>query len=228
MNRFNWIKNHLEQRAKGISFNCASDIIPNMFDEYFLIHWNIGIVDKFPFELYPENNETIEDTNSRIRIEKEYGLFLNPNSENLFRQTTLKEVAKKFNVEYDYEVLSNIKRTPAIKILSEISLKNLRNGISSIVNNQALNLYVEDFYRYHTDEKVSNEFIDINLNDYFKWQNNFGFDFCTYLFPEERNWCITTFEDMDMLLCIKKELSTQIVDTFKVEFFEIGYEQKLN
>ncbi|MEZ5059191.1 MAG: hypothetical protein R2879_19320, partial [Saprospiraceae bacterium] len=65
MDKFNWIKEHFSNRKEN-SWNHISDIVPNVFDEYYLIHWKVGIVDNFPFDEYPEQNETIEQTNKRI------------------------------------------------------------------------------------------------------------------------------------------------------------------
>src|SRR5690606_33879709 len=113
MNKFNWIKEHFSSRQEN-SCNHISDIVPNIFDEYYLVHWKVGIVDNFPFDTYPELNETIEQTNTRIKIEREFGLFLNPNKDKLFREVSLKEISDTFKKSYDYKLLNRIKQTPAI------------------------------------------------------------------------------------------------------------------
>lgn len=228
MEKFNWIKQFYELRKEGATWISVSDIIPNDFDDYFLIHWNVGIIDNFPFDNFPSKNDTIEETNKRIKIEREFGLFLNPNEDELFRKTTLKEIAERFNVVYDYNVMNQIKRTPAIKTLAEISISNLKSGINKISHNELLNLFVEDIYRHSVDEiKPKQEIENLTVEDYFEWQEIFGFDYCTYLFPENSKWCITTSEDFDMFLCCKKEVTSEITNKFKMELFPVKYEDKL-
>ena len=142
MKKFDWLKYYFENRTEN-TWVGVSKIIPNEFDEYHLLHWNVGIVDDFPFDQYPEKNLTITETNNRIRIEREYNLFLNQDEDKLFRKTDLKEISDKFKTEYSYQTLNKIKQTPAIKILTEISINNLRKVISKISINQNLNLFIE-------------------------------------------------------------------------------------
>jgi hypothetical protein len=169
MEKFNWIKQFYKLRNEGGTWTSILDIIPNEFDDYFLIHWNVGIVDNFPFEDFPLINDTIEETNKRIKIEKEFRLFLNPEEDELFRQTTLKEIAERFNVIYDYNVTNQIKQTPAIKTLAEISIINLKSGIDKMSQNELLNLFVEDIYRYSIDEiKPKQEIENLTVKGYFE------------------------------------------------------------
>ncbi|WP_338761238.1 hypothetical protein WAF17_15090 [Bernardetia sp. ABR2-2B] len=226
MNKFDWIKQFYEIRSK--SWNSISDIIPNEFNDYFLIHWKVGIVDDFPFDNYPLKNETIEETNKRIKIEKEFGLFLNPNENKLFRPTTLKEIAERFNVDYDYNVLNKIKRTPAIKTLGNLTISNLKSGIEKILKNEPLNLFVEDIYRHSIDKiNPKQEIENLTIEDYFEWQQELGFDYCTYLFPKSMKWCITTSENLDMFLCCKNEFTSKIRSAFELELFPVKYEDKI-
>ena len=71
MDQFSWIKNYKNNE----NINALIDIIPDLFAQYYLIHWKIGIIDNFPFDKYPPNNLTIENINQRIKIEREFGLF---------------------------------------------------------------------------------------------------------------------------------------------------------
>ncbi|GAB5554531.1 MAG: hypothetical protein Sapg2KO_41220 [Saprospiraceae bacterium] len=184
MEKFSWIKSFYEHREEGGTWISVSDIIPNEFDDYFLIHWNVGIIENFPFDDFPEKNETIEETNKRIRIKREFGLFLNPNEDELFEQTTLKRIAETFKVEYDYNVLNKIKQTPAIKILEKPSIENLKSMLQKLSMNENLNFFVEDIFRYPIDDKPVQEMENISIDKYLKWQEDFYFDYCTYLFPD--------------------------------------------
>lgn len=227
MENFNWIKKFYEHREEGGTWISVSDIIPNEFDDYFLIHWNVGIIEKFPFEDFPEKNESIEETNKRIRVEREFGLFLNPNEDELFEQTTLKRIADKFKVNYDYNILNNIKQTPAIKILANPSKQNLRAMLEKLSKNENLNFFVEDIFRYPVDDKPKQEIENISIDEYFKWQEDFYFDYCTYFFPDDKSWCLTTAEDLPMFLCTKRETTKGIKTEIRMEIFKVGYDEKL-
>lgn len=227
MKKFTWIKKFHELRKED-NWNSVSDIIPNEFDNYFLIHWNIGIIDNLPFDTYPNKvNETIEDINRRINIDKKFNLFLNPEEDKLFRQTNLMEIANMFNKSYDFKLLNKIKETPAIKILYEVSVNNLRQSIKVITKEEKLNLFIQDAYRSYED-KLEQELENISVEDYIEWQKDFRFDYCTYLFPNNRKWCITTSEDLPMLLCTKKDTNEQIVSKFEMELFKIKYDEKFD
>ena len=227
MKKFDWLRKFYEHRNDEDASVSVSNLLPNEFDDYFLIHWNVGIVDGFPFNEYPEKNETIEETNSRIRIDRKYGLFLNPNETELFRETTLKEIAVKFNKEYHYDLLNRIKQTPAIKVIANSTKINLKNWINAITKNDLLNLFIEDIIRYPVDQKPNQEIENLSVTDYFNWQEDFYYDYYTFLFPTNKKWCITTGEDLPMFLCSKKEDTIEIINSTKLELFKVNYEEKL-
>ena len=62
MDQFSWIKDYKNNE----NIESLTDIIPDLFKHYYMIHWKIGIIDDFPFEKYPSNNSTIEEINQRI------------------------------------------------------------------------------------------------------------------------------------------------------------------
>lgn len=62
MDQFSWIKDYKSNE----NIETLTDIIPDLFKQYYMIHWKIGIIDDFPFEKYPSNNLTIEEINQRI------------------------------------------------------------------------------------------------------------------------------------------------------------------
>jgi len=226
MDKFQWIKNHFENRKEVYEWNSLNDIIPNIFDDYFLIHWKVGIIEDFPFEDYPEQNETIEQINKRIKIERNFDLFLNPDKENLFKEVNLNYISKKFNTQLNYKILNNIKETPAVEILHKKSVKALATSIKKISEHQSLNLFIEDAYRFPFEKEPKQEYNGISIEEYIELQENLSFDYSTYLFPDNLDWCLTTSEDLPMFLCIKKEILEKI-KTFELEIFKIDYKQKL-
>lgn len=225
MDRFTWIKQHFKNRQNN-SWNRLKDIIPNIFDEYFLIHWKVGIVDNFPFESYPKENLTIEQTNLRIRIDRKFGLFLNPEEDKLFTETSLKDLSSKFQIPLDYKILNNFENIPAVKILKNESNKALKQSLKNINDKQSLNLYIQDANRTPWDN-LNHETIGIEIDEYFTLQETAHFDYCSYLFPDNLEWCLTTSEDLPMFLCIKKELSEKIIDLFCLEIFKIEYDENI-
>jgi hypothetical protein len=224
--KFNWIKDHFLLR-QGNSWNHISDIVPNLFDEYYLVHWKVGIVENFPFDDYPEQNETIDQTNKRIKIEREFGLFLNPDSDKFFKEISLKEISRRFKKNYDYKLLNTIKQTPAIEILVKQSTIALKKSLTKMSNGQFLNLFVEDMYRHTTDDIPKQELPGIDIEKYIEIQENLCYDFCTYLFPDDLSWCLTTSEDLAMFLCIKKEIKHKFQNDFDLETFKIAWDADL-
>lgn len=231
MKTFDWIKQFYKLREEKTTWNSVSDIIPNDFDDYFLIHWNVGIVDGFPFDEYPDVNEnreeSIEEINQRIRINEKFGLSFHSNENKHFRPISLKAIAEMFNTNYDYNVMNSIKQTPAIKILEETSIQNLKKAIQNLVIEEELYFFVEDIFRYPSENKLQQGLVNISVDDYFDWQKDFHFDYCTYLFPNNKEWCITTSEDLSMFLCVKKEVTKLVVQEFELELFKIEYEKEL-
>lgn len=226
MDRFKWIKEHFSIRHENV-WNHISDIVPNIFDEYYLIHWKVGIVDNFPFNDYPEQNKTIEQTNLSIKIEREFGLFLNSNKEKLFREISLKDISNTFKKPYDYKILNEIKQTPAIEILKRESESALKNSINKFSNGKLLNLFVEDIFRFPTDDNPKQDYSEISVEKYLELQERYDFDYCSYLFPNDLSWCLTTSEDLPMFLCIKKDLKDKFQDDFILESFKVEYEAEL-
>ena len=131
MDQFSWIKNYKNNE----NINALIDIIPDLFAQYYLIHWKIGIMDDFPFEKYPSNNITIEENNKRIKIEREFGLFLNPQKSNCYKEISLDELSQKFKLEKN-KICINL-----ITELSEINeeLQNLKT--SDTLNQPFLNTF---------------------------------------------------------------------------------------
>lgn len=226
MEKFQWIKNYLNNNDKN-NLNSIADIIPNLFDEYLLIYWKIGIIENFPFEEYPLKNETIDQINKRIKIEKDFGLFFNYDENIYFKEVSLNYISKKFKKELDYKILDNIIEIPAIKILEKESIESLYLSLNKITKNESLNLFIEDSYRFPTPNSLKNEHIGINIKEYLQIQEDLNFDYFTYLFPDDLNWCLITSEDFPMFLCIKKHLIEEVKSSFELELFKINYNRQL-
>lgn len=226
IDQFKWIKEHLAARQDNPR-NRVADSVPDLFDAYYLVHWKVGIIDAFPFDAYPEKNETIEQTNARIKLEREHGLFLNPDSSNLFREISLKEIAERFSLPYTYKLLSRMKQTPAIAILEKESVIALKTSLTAIANAEGLNLFIKDAYRFPIDlpidKQLEQEYTAIDVLEYIRIQQALHYDYCTYLFPDDLSWCLTTAEDWPMVLCVKNNCKTEILNDFLLETFEIDY-----
>ncbi|MFA6152196.1 MAG: hypothetical protein WC716_12800 [Chitinophagaceae bacterium] len=226
MDQFKWIKEHLATRQVN-ALNHVVDSVPDLFDAYFLVHWKVGIVDTFPFDAYPEKNETIEQTNARIKLERAHGLFLNPDNRGLFREISLKEIAERFSLPYTYNMLSRMKQTPAIAILDKESEMALQASLTTIAKAEGLNLFVEDAYRFPIDFPIGKhpeqEYTAINVLEYISIQQELHYDYCTYLFPDDLSWCLTTAEDLPTVLCVNNNIKSKILNDFLLETFETDY-----
>lgn len=66
----------------------------------------------------------------------------------------------------------------------------------------------------------------MSIEEYIKLQEDLGFDYCTYLFPDNLDWCLTTSEDLPMFVCIKRNFKDKI-NAFELETFKIKYEENL-
>jgi hypothetical protein len=225
MSKFDWIKKFKIQDQD--EWMRIKDFIPDIFDNYFYIHWTVGIIDDFPFDNYPEKNETIEEVNSRIKIEREFNLFLNKNSEELYTPTSLKEISQRFNVPYSHLTYTQIKKTPGVEILDKLSIAKLKSSLTKISEGLVLNLFVEDIFRHPVDNNPKQDFENIKLTDYFDFQKTFFFDYCTYLFPDNLDWCLTTGEDAPMILACKNDLVESLKEKFELELFEMNNEQNI-
>jgi hypothetical protein len=124
-------------------------------------------------------------------------------------------------------LLNRIKQTPAIEILEKISKTALKTSFIKMANGQLLNLFVEDIFRHPINENPEQELTGIDVEKYLEIQEDFYYDYCTYLFPDDLSWCLTTSEDLPMFLCIKKEVKGEFQKDFGLETFKIEYDEEL-
>jgi hypothetical protein len=224
MNTFNDL-NQFYNNRNSKNWNFAKHYIPDFFESKFIVHWDFGIIENFPFDKYPSGKETIEEINKRVKIEQEFNVLLK--NEKLYKPISIKDLANRFNVPFSHKTTNLIPDTPGTLCLDELSLTKLKDSLKRLSENEKLNLLIYDSeeYNYHTDLKK--EYIDIDLGKYFEIQEMFGFQLETCLFLENLNWCLTTAEDTSMLLGCKKELESEIQKKMTLELFKIEDGQEM-
>ena len=211
-------------------------IIPRVFERYFLIHENYGIIDEFPFDDYPESNTTIEDLNRRHELERHYELFLRDSGyrESLYRPLSLRELATRFHTEYSVDMLENIKDTPGIWPLRKRTLEKIESFILIIKKQDPLCLYVSDYYRFNHDDRINDDMQTKEKNEvkdvsyYIDFQLRSNIDSCSYLFPKKHSWCLATFEDFPHFIFGCDTMTTEELTLVEgLEYFETSGEYKL-
>jgi hypothetical protein len=211
-------------------------IIPRVFERYFLIHENYGIIDEFPFDDYPANNAKIEDLNKRHELERYYEIFLRDSKdrESLYRPITLKELAARFHADYSVDMLENIKDTPGIWPLREKTSERIEHLINIVKKQDPLYLYVSDYYRFNLDHRINedmqmkekNELKDVS--EYIDFQFRSNKDSCSYLFPYGHSWCLATFEDFPhFIFGCDSTTAEKLSLVNELEYFETTQDYKL-
>jgi hypothetical protein len=229
MNNFSWISGYVEY---GKAFKGVKDLLPDVFSQYFLIPWAVGIIDSFPFTEYPDNKDTIESLNKQHDIEKSFGVFLNHDIKTQYRKTSLKEIAERFNVEYCADTLYLINETPGICLLHKPTEQGVMKLIWQLQKGQCLNLYVEDDYRFRSIDgqwRYSKENVQISVSDYITYHENTSWDSTCYLFPDNRDWCLCTLEDYPhFIFCCNNLNSISLGTVIGMEMFDIEYGNRIN
>ena len=224
MDKFYWISDFVKNRK---TFQGLDDLLPNLFDKYFLIPWAVGIIDCFPFSDYPDNKDTIENLNKQHSIEKEFEIFLNGYTEGKYRKVTLKEIAERFDVKYCADTAYIIKATPGISSLSEATVQTLKELIYHFQKDQTLNLYIEDHSRFqliYENWKYHKENIMMEASDYVSYQEDTAWDSTSYFFPDSKDWCLCTVEDYQHFIFCCNNSNHKSLEALKIiEFFEIDY-----
>jgi hypothetical protein len=229
MDNFNWISDYVKKQK---TFQGLDDLLPNLFDKYFLIPWNVGIIDCFPFTDYPDNKDSIENLNKQHSIEKEFGIFLNDNTEGRYRKATLKEIAERFQVKYCADTAYLINATPGISTLLEATIQALKELIFRFQEGQILNLYIEDDFRFqpiNENWKYKKENVKIETSDYLSFQEDTAWDSTSYFFPDRKDWCLCTVEDYQhFIFCCNNSEYKSPTALQSIEAFEIDYTFQIN
>ena len=198
---FDWITDFLAQHRPSPSFD-LHDILPPIFEHYFLLESNYGIIDGFPFEDYPNDADSIPHLNKRHAIERLHGLFLNYNSEPLYRPIAIQQIATLFSVPYDVSTLTTIKQTPGITLLPKRTKQVLAALVSELLHDNDGRLYVHDYARYSCIDGIDFEQKSIirTAAQYMQLQETLGFDSWSYLSVANKDWCLVTVEDYPYLI----------------------------
>ncbi|WP_299436500.1 hypothetical protein [uncultured Maribacter sp.] len=225
MKLFNVFKDFYNNRNSD-NWNFAKHYVPDFFETKFIVHWVYGIIENFPFDKYPMKNETFEDMNKRVKIEKEFNVLLK--KEELYKAISIKELANRFGVEYSQKTVELIPKNPGIYYLDSLSIKRLKESLKKISENSKMNLLIceNEEYDYYTTD-LQKEYNNITLKEYFEIQELYDFQLDTCLFEDNLKWCITTSEDAPILLGCKKELEYEIEQKMNLELFKVENEQEM-
>ena len=69
--------------------------------------------------------------------------------------------------------------------------------------------------------KEKNSIVDIY--DYIEFQGKSYLDSCSYFFPEDRSWCLATFEDLsDFIFACDTKSSEVLSKVDGLEYFEVS------
>ncbi|MDO6598727.1 hypothetical protein [Tenacibaculum sp. 1_MG-2023] len=207
-------------------WNFAENYVPEIFESKFIVHWIYGIIENFPFEKYPLKNETFEDQNKRVKIEKEFNILLK--KEELYKPVSIKFLSEKFNVEYSQKTVELIPENPGVHYLENLTINKLKESLERLKEKSKLNLliYENEEYNYRIEE-VQREYENISLEKYFEIQELYGFQLDTCLFEENLNWCLITAEDVPILLGCKKGLESEIEQKMNLELFKIENKKEM-
>lgn len=224
---YTWLEDFFKNRVPDRSL-VLSSLLPSVFDRYFIIEQNYGIIDDFPFDEYPEDKEQIASLNKRHDIERQFGLFLNYDNEDLYRPVSIRELASIFNVKYSKDTVSEIKPTPGVACLPGKSRAIFERLVTLLVDGEC-RLYIQDAHRYPTSVKYAQKNTILSGDDYMSFVDEMGLDYCSYLFPVDRQWCLVSFEDVDnpVLTCNDK-IAAQLPGIEGLEYFEIDLGTKLS
>ncbi len=199
-------------------------IIPDSYSKVILIPWAVGIIDDFPFDEYPADKSTIENINKQHQIERQFELFLNNDTEAKYRISSLKELARRFQIEYSIETDSLIKQTPGVTRLLSQTKKNLNHLLHLLAKEKKLNLYIQDNDRYKaamSDWSLATENTIFEFKDYILFQEKTSWDSTSYLFPEDRMWCLGSIEDyQNFILYCNDDVLSGLAELDGLEYFE--------
>jgi hypothetical protein len=234
---YKWLTDFLDVRNRTSPLSLRY-IIPDLFERYFFIHNNYGILDEYPFGDAPEGSSEQEQEN-RYQLQRQHVLLLrnSRNAESLYRPISLKELAVRFNTDYSVDMLDFIKEgLPGLLMLSNRTLDNIEKFIELVQKQEPLFMYIDDYYRFQfgkLDEeeeyiKTKGRIEIINVNVYIEFQKKSGFDSCSYLFRKGHPWCLATFEDFPhFILGCDNETSEKLALVDGLEYFETTIDYRL-
>ncbi len=225
MHTFKDIKRFYNNRNSN-NWNFAKHYVPEFFELKYIVHWTYGIIENFPFDDYPSPNETFENINKRVKIEQDFNVLLK--NEALYKPISIKDLANKFDVPYSHETINLIQENPRICCLEKVSIEKLKDSFKKITGNSKLNLFIFESTKFdYCIADLQEEYQDITLEKYFEIQDMYDFQLNTCLFESNLNWCLTTAEDMPVLLGCKREIASEIEGKIDIELFKVENNQKM-
>ena len=210
--------------------------MPAVFERYFLIFDNYGILEDYPFDKLPEGASEQEQEN-RYKLERSFELKLRNSFRPLsfYKPVSLRELATLLHTDYGVDMFDHLKLSGGFMALWNLTVENLTRFIEIVRQEEPLCFYIADYGRYpkgfphkrDEDAREKNEITD--LSEYFKFQERSGMDACTYLFRKARPWCLATFEDLRVfILGCDQQTAEKLSMVEGLEYFEIPADYDLH
>ena len=229
MNKSNNLENYI-WLTERINWQTAKrplrlmNFIPNSFDNYLGIIWNIEIIKDFPFQNFIENPESEEEIkNNRLIWNKFPSIF--KNSYENFSEISTRELFLKFKIPYDY--YKNDGKLPwhtkAIKVNFDKLNTNLWESLRGLESGEELNVYWEDYYRFELEDK----YFKGSLKEFLKELEESGYDASVYIFPNNKEWCFINLEDLGFNVIAFNDIVRDKLDFTKIEIFKLSLDDIL-
>jgi hypothetical protein len=223
---FSWLRQY-PATGTDAGIPTPDTFLPRIFDQYFLIGWNWGIIENFPFDEFPEASITIAQINERVSILRRFGLFLCDDAAHLYTPVSIKALAERFQVPYSINTLNHIKKTPGITGLSGRTAETLLQLVTALAAHEPLFLYLADdsssFLTWEPHFGTENQIQQ--ASDYIRFLELSGFDETAYLFPQNKDWCLVTIEGYEhIILAINRNKTAALQLAGNLEYFETGHQ----
>lgn len=178
----------------------VSDLLSQDYDNYMAILWVPGIVENFPFEEIVQPPNTIDQINKNVRIWNKFNVKFNSENEEIYRETSFKELSELFNIPYDLQIIYALPwETKGIEILRSRTKQKLERIVTLLTSNEKLHLHFRDYFRWcdiSIDLPIDEEFTrNVSQNDFFNLMEKTLFDATLHLYPPNKKWCLINLED---------------------------------
>ena len=211
-----WLKNRVDWQTAKRPLR-LNNFIPNSFDNYLGIIWNVEIIKDFPFQNFIENPDTEEEIkNNRLIWNKFPSIFSNSNED--FSKISTLQLFSKFNIPYDYYKNDGMLpwHTKAIKVNFDKLNANLYESLRGLESEDILNVYWEDYYRFD----LENKYFEASLKEFLTELEESGYDASVYIFPSNKDWCFINLEDLGFNILaynnnVKDKIDLTNLETFK-------------
>lgn len=222
-NAYYWLSDFLAQQDQHATLKIES-FIPPVFDHYYLIEHNYGIIDDFPFDTYPEDMSSMDNLNKRHEIEKQFGLFPYDHSyrQYPFRAISIREIAARFNIPYSYNTYFELKSIPAVAPLHDQTKEVWRRFLGKLLRTDLLNVFITDPHQYAAELLPNDKFSSLDLStDYRMVEDLFNSEFTTYMFPDDKKWCFISIGGLwQKVFACDATTSSLVPEISGLEYFE--------